>query len=206
MSLSAAVVAHPVRAHEATRLTNLLGAELFMDSHRLGEWPNHRRALAWAADQDATHTLIVEDDAVVPSDLIALCQQAITHRPDDLLGLYVGRLKPLRIAVANAVAAAEATQASWITHDWLLWGVAVIVPTATIPVLLEVCDQASTPYDTRLGRAWARTQGRPIQFPWPSLVDHADTPSVIERRGPRQVGRVAHRVGVPTWIGGTVPV
>lgn len=203
MSLHVAVVAHVARTEQAKRLADDLGAELFMDDGSLGEWANHRRALAWGAERDG-HLCVMQDDALPIPDFTRHAERAIAERPDDMLGLYVGK-GPLSVkSVEWAVHKADTAGAAWITYKRLGWGVAMIVPCHTIPALLDWCDDRDTPYDIRIGRAWQHTQGRPVHHCWPSLVDHRDEPSVIEGRNPRKPGRVAWRVGVPNWSGGTV--
>ena len=205
MALSVAVVAHVARTEQAKRLTDDLGAELFMDDGSLTEWPNHRRALEWGASQPG-HLCILQDDAVPIDDFLEHANRAATERPDDMIGLYVGRQRPYQTAVIRAVKTAEAERASWLSASGLWWGVATVLPTVTIPALLAACDAKTSMYDVRLGRTWAQTQRRPVLYTWPSLVDHDDGPSVIHGRTSRQPGRVAHRVGVPNWSARTVQV
>lgn len=200
-----AVVAHPDRLDAAKRLADDLDAELFVDTDRLGAWGNHERALRWAAGQPASHALIVQDDAVPVPDFRDHAAQAIAHRPEGLIGFYVGRTRPRAEQVARAVHAAEQVHASWLSADTLLWGVATAVPTADIPRLLAYVRHARYPYDLRLG-LWYRDHGIPVHYTWPSLVEHADGPSVIPRR-PRPLPRTAWRVGVPSrWDGPTVRI
>lgn len=205
MSLAAAVVAHPDRLDAAEHLADDLDAELFVDTDRLGEWLNHVRALRWAAEQDASHALIVQDDALPIPDFRHHAEKAIAHRPTGLVGFYVGRTCPRAEPVKRAVRTAEKVRASWLCADTLLWGVATAVPTADIPELLAYVQHYQAPYDLRLGR-WYRDRGVPVHYTWPSLVEHADGPSLLTRhRHPRQ--RIAWRVGVPTrWDGPTVRI
>jgi hypothetical protein len=190
------VVAHHARLEQATALAETLDAEMFVDDGSLGEWDNHERAIRWAAEH-GTHAVVVQDDALPIPEFRQCVEQAIEHRPDDMIGLYVGRLRPERERVEKAVAQADEVGASWLTHERLLWGVATIMPNEAVPALLEYRSHRA--YDLRLGRAWAAHTRRPVLYTWPSLVDHADQPSVITGRPAREDGRVAHRVGVPTW-------
>jgi hypothetical protein len=201
--LHVAVVAHHARTEQAKRLSEDLGAELFMDDGSRGEWPNHRRALVWGAARHG-HLCVLQDDAVPVEGFLHHASHAASERPTDMIGLYVGRQRPMRLATQQAVARAEATGASWLTSKGLRWGVATMMPTAAIPALLDACDTRESAYDIRLGRAWAQTQNRPVAYTWPSLVDHRDESSVIDGRRDRPGGRVAWRVGVPNWTGGTV--
>src|SRR5690606_30804238 len=141
----------PDRLDAAKRLADDLDAELFVDTDRLGAWGNHERALRWAAGQPASHALIVQDDAVPVPDFRDHAAQAIAHRPEGLIGFYVGRQRPRARLVEHAVHTADAVGASWLCADTLLWGVATAVPTGDIPRLLAYVRDARYPYDLRLG-------------------------------------------------------
>lgn len=198
-----AVVAHTKRLVQAQALASQIGAVTFLDDGTQGEWANHARALTWAAEH-GTHAVIVQDDALPIPEFSECVRQAIEHKPDDLIGLYVGRSRPLRERVEKAVAKADEIGASWLTCERLCWGVATIVPTHAIDALLTY--ETTAPYDRRLGMAWREHTGRDVVYTWPSLVDHADGESVIDGRAARLPGRVAHRVGVPSWADLSVAV
>ncbi|WP_343944918.1 hypothetical protein, partial [Pseudonocardia zijingensis] len=128
MSLAVAVVAHPARLAAAELLAATLGAHLVVDEHQQGEWPTHARALAWAAEQDASHALVVQDDAVPVPGLLEHVAAATDAHPDGPIGLYVGRTRPRPEQVARAVAQADEVGASWLEANTLLWGVATVLP------------------------------------------------------------------------------
>jgi hypothetical protein len=201
--IATAVVAHVKREAQAQALAARLGAQTFTDDGTLGEWLNHSRALAWAADH-GTHALVLQDDALPIPEFAECVRQAIEHKPEDMIGLYVGRQRPMRERVEKAVAKADEVGASWLTCERLCWGVATIIPTHAIAALLGYLSTA--PYDRRIGMAWREHTGRDVVFTWPSLVDHADGETVIKGRAQRVPGRVAHRVGVPSWADVSVAV
>ena len=205
MILSVAVVAHPARLGAAEKLAADLSAGLFVDEYGMGEWENHARALAWAAEGPSSHVLVVQDDAVPIPGFLRLAAEAVEQYPDGPIGFYVGRQRPIRRTVERAVRTAEQQGASWLEHRSLLWGVATSVPVADIPLFLEWARSSRLPYDERLGE-WYRRRGVPVRYTWPSLVDHADGPSVITGRAARAPGRVAWRVGEPKWGGPVVPI
>jgi hypothetical protein len=205
VSVAVAVVAHPDRLDDALALAGDLGAALVVDEHHQGEWPTHARALAWAAQQDASHALIVQDDAVPIPDLLDHVAAAIAAHPDGPIGLYVGRSRPRAEQVARAVHRADEVGASWLEANTLLWGVATVLPAADLPGLLAWGRRCHLPYDQRIG-CWYRQQRRPVRYTWPSLVDHADGPSLLTGRA-RTVPRVAWRTGVPdSWDGPVVRI
>jgi hypothetical protein len=80
--------------------------------------------------------------------------------------------------------------ASWIRQESAWWGVALAVRTAEVPAMLTYCDGVSFAYDTRIAHYFRRIRGQATLYPWPSLVDHRDGPS-LSGHGDR--GRRAHR-------------
>lgn len=199
MSLAIAVVGHTQRTQQAARLAQQLApAALFLDDGTLGEWANHERALLWGTTAPASHLLVIQDDAVPVDGFLTLANLAAAERPDDLIGLYVGKQRPRAAAVTQAVAQANRDGASWLTSSSLWWGVATIFPVELLAELLWYCQTSDKPYDRRIG-TWAKQTGRPVLYTWPSLVDHADQPTVIEGRPERTPGRTAHRVGAPSF-------
>lgn len=190
--MSVAIMAHPRRAAFVPELTTALDrdAEVVWDDGSNSRWGTGRRALL-AYDPDATHHLVIQDDAVIPRDLAAGAEAALKHTPGDVpLCLYVGRVRPYREMVTEYVRKAGAG-ASWLVMDRLNWGVAVVIPTIYIDDLVAWCDGGRIPnYDSRMS-AWFEAEGIPVWYPWPSLVDHRESPSLVPGRG--HAGRVAHR-------------
>lgn len=201
MSVQVMVVGHTLRYEAATELARQVNGGLSIDNGRLGTYGNHRRALLAGAESGASHVCILEDDAVPVDDFRTHIERVAEIRPNDLVGLYVGRSRPMPAFVADAVRRADEAGASWLHSLHLMWGVGYLVPTRAVPALIEKADaRVNTPQaDTRIGRAWSASQGRPIYYTWPSLVDHADGPSITDEHERRAPGRVAHRVGVPNW-------
>lgn len=194
ITIEPVVVAHPDRLHRAQRLGLEIGASKFaVDASGAGEWANHRDALLLGAHSGASHVLCIEDDAVPVPNLLEETRKAVEVRPNACISLYVGTGRPRQIGVRNAIRRAEALCLDWLSADSLCWGVAFIMPTSDISNMLEWAKGSRLPTDQRIG-AWYRSQQRPVFYTWPSLVDHADIPSVIKGR-PRPEKRVAHRVG-----------
>lgn len=205
MDLARIVVAHTSRIEQAQRLADRIGAHhVSVDDGTLGAWGNHRAALRYGIDLGASHVLTLEDDALPITTFPKASIEAIEQRPSQVLGLYVGRQRPYATQVTAAVEQAEGTNASWLTSRHLMWGVATIWP-ADIARDFLAWKHTSRMWDSQASR-WLRQHGHDVAYCWPSLVDHADTGSVIDRRAKRQPGRVAHRVGHPTWTGGEVRV
>lgn len=190
--VSAAIMAHPKRAGFVAELEGRLDREaaLVWDDGSNSRWGTGRRALL-SYDPEATHHLVVQDDAVVPRDLVAGLEQAIAHTSGDVpVCLYVGRVRPYRQLVDQYVARAG-SGASWLVMDQLCWGVAIAFPTKIIEDMVAWCDRQTIPnYDTRMSR-WLEGEGIATWYPWPSLVDHRESPSLVPGRG--HAGRVARR-------------
>lgn len=191
------IVTHPARIHWAEELAADTGGTIVLDTDGLGAGGNHRRALEVGIDTGADHLLVLEDDALPVPGLLGHVERAIEHRPNQILGLYVGNLYPRAHRVDQAVEEADRVGASWLTYTGLMWGVATVWPRLTAAMFLEH-DHSTHLWDIHV-RAWCQRNRHEVAYCWPSLVDHRDTDSVIERTVPKDRGRTARRVGVPTW-------
>lgn len=194
--ITTVVVAHPDRHEQAGELAVQLEAWISLDEDGLGASANHRRALAYGLASDADHILVLEDDALPVDGLLDHVGQAITERPSQIIGLYVGRQRPRAHLVETAVRKADDLGASWLTSNGLLWGVANVWPREIAKAWLAE-PEAGT-WDSH-ARRWCRLNRYDVAYTWPSLVDHQDGPSVVADRADRDPGRVAWRVGIPQW-------
>lgn len=206
ISITPVIVAHPARAKRAKALSQQLGlATIVEDDEGLGDWGNHTRALLWAAQQGTTHVLCVEDDAVPVPNLLAEASKAAAVRPTDCISLYVGTGRPRQLGVKKAIEAAERDGSTWLEADSLCWAVAFLIPSQDALRMLLWAQGRREPTDQRIG-AWYRSQGRPVRYVWPSLVDHADdetllpTPQRAVERRAWKVGTVDEYVGEPAVI------
>lgn len=158
-----------------------------------------------AVDNENTWCVVLQDDALPVPHFRMHAEDALGHAMRTAVSFYVGTGQPRALYVSRAVELADEAGASWLQSDEMLWGVGIAMPTIDIPPYLEWSRRMSDPYDRTIGQ-WFRRQGRPVQYTWPSLVDHADGPSILDQQGrpPRTVPRRAHRVGVPHWWGGPI--
>ncbi len=213
---------HHRRAAQARELADRVGGRLALDDGTYGELANHDRAWARALEADAQiwqHAratrwnldavrdrwcIVLEDDAVVPDDFAEQATRVLTGVADErdtLVSFYLGAERPTewQSRITRAVGVAEATGASWITSRWLLWGVAVALPSSAAARMLEqIPERKYRPYDERLG-AWARRARIPVRYTWPSLADHAEGPTLIHHADgqPRDAPRQAWATGTP---------
>lgn len=145
-----------------------------------------------AFDPDASHHLVIQDDVLPCSDLIAGVEKALAHVPVGCpASFYIGKVRPFGQAVAKAVAKAEG--ASWITMAGIYWGPAVVVPTSSIEEMAAWYrgkhGARISNYDRRMSR-WFEQRDLRCWYSWPSLVDHrGDTSLVRGRSGVRRAHR-----------------
>jgi hypothetical protein len=182
MNVITVITAHTSRAAAATRLALDTDGAVFMDDGTLGEPGNTRRALRWAETQDATHVLVLQDDALPVDGFLELARAAIAERPEHVISYYLGTGRPLQTYATELVAQADANGDRWIETTRFIWGVAWSVPTLQLPSLNEWLDaRRDTPTDTETGH-WSRFNRVPTTHTWPCLVDHADDGSLIHPR------------------------
>jgi hypothetical protein len=189
--VSVAIMAHPRRSGFIPELQAALDrpATVAWDDGSNSRWGTGRRALL-AYDPAASHHLVLQDDSVIPRDLVAGLEAALQHAPEDVpVCLYVGKVRPYREMVTEYVR--RARDASWLVMDRINWGVALVFPTSIIDELVAYCDTQTIPnYDSRMSK-WFEAKRIPVWYPFPSLVDHRESPSLVPGRG--HSGRVAHR-------------
>lgn len=192
VSVSTVVMAHPRRDAMVEELLGWLDrpAEVVWDAGDNNRWNTGRRA--WLAiDRTASHGLVIQDDAIPCRDLVAGVERALPHVPDDSpLCLYCGRARPYRELVQRLTSLAG--DASWLTMAQCHWGPGIVLPTKWIDDMVTWCDQRTdvANYDRRISR-WIQHRGLTVWYPWPSLVDHRISPSLVPGR--TAAGRHAHR-------------
>lgn len=200
MNVKVLVTAHTSRIEAAKKLCEQFDAAMFLDDGTLGEPGNTRAALRWAETQDASHIIILQDDAQPVDGFLELAAAAIAERPQHVISYYLGTGRPLQDRFAPLVAEADSTGARWIDFTRLVWGVAWSIPTSHLRSLNAWLDaRQSTPTDTETGH-WTRFNRIPVTHTWPSLADHADNGSLIHNRDePRKAWRLTTcSQGVPS--------
>jgi hypothetical protein len=201
VSIKIVIMAHPKRRARAESLREAVGGGVIVFDHGAGEWATGEAAWREGALWDASHVLVLQDDAEPAEGFVPALHRAVTSVPDSPISLYLGRVKPTRWAqnVSMAVGEAVATDAHWIRASHLLHGVGIVLPRKWITPMLDYCEMfPNVAYDQRIGQYLRRMRNKSTFYTWPSLVDHADVPSLVRHNDDHRIGtdgRVAYRVG-----------
>ncbi len=190
----------PERKAHAEALAAELDATITWDTKR-NEWHTGNRALA-AFDKDATHHLVIQDDAIVVPNFRRHAAEAIAalpHNDKALVSFYLGKGAPhvAQPSIRAAIPLLDEHELTWVGGAPTT-GVALALPTADIPALRRFANspKVKDPYDERIWR-WYSLRQRPIMATWPSLVDHVDGETVAHAVDQLQGHRKAHRFAEP---------
>lgn len=182
-TLSAAIMAHPKREAQVEKLLEKLDRPVPVVWDQISSrWDTGRRSML-AYDPDCTHHAVLQDDVLIPHDLLAGIERMLRWVPfgHPVCG-YIGRLRPSRDKVKAVAQLAEHRKASFVTLSKIHWGPLIVVPTNIIPAMIERCDPIDIAnYDLRLSRYWEGEQIR-VYYTWPCITDHADGESLVPGR------------------------
>lgn len=148
-----------------------------------------------------THRLIIQDDAIVPFNFHEALNVALTRLPQRSIAmLYVGNISQTNAKVRRAT---RRCSPSWLVFPDLYWGVGLVLPVEMLEPAAEAVNTITSHpnFDRRLG-VFARKQRIPIWCPWPSLVDHRDSPSLLGRAGGRHALNYAGDIAPLDWSKG----
>lgn len=209
-----AIVAHTKRAEQAHHLMETVGAAyMTIDNGTLGAERNHTKAWTWLRDNATDDWCIVlEDDAVPVTGFRHQLSEALQQAPTPtVVSLYMGRKRPPHWQQHLKEATEKATNnpdVSWITGTHLLHAVGIAIKTDLVADMLTHTATTRYPWDYRVA-AWALTRKHPIHYTWPSIVDHADQPTVTRHpdKMPRTPGRTAWMAAPrTTWTSTAIPL
>src|SRR5690606_3124941 len=155
--------AHPARRAEAEELRETLGRDVPLQfdpvevpsADPAQRWRNGRAS--WELHDPASEWCMgIPDDTVACEALFAGLPSALgVLDPGGLVCPYAGTGRPDQTNVRRAIRHAENKGHAWWSTRSLCWGVAIIVPTYTIPDMLKWCSHGSKArmnYDMRIGR------------------------------------------------------
>lgn len=210
VSLSASIMAHPVRSDAVEELQAALDRPVdavYDVKAQPSPDPRQRWATGKAAwesfDPNADWHIVIQDDALVCEDFLAGFEVALAEiGTEGLVSAYTGTGRPDQANVKRAIKDADKRGYNWL-HTWSLnWGVAFAVPTSTIPAMLEWSDRKAREtknYDMRIGQYYRDILGWRTWYTSPSLANHRDSESLV---GHGQGGnRVAHRALTGSALG-----
>lgn len=194
--LGVSVMAHPSRRGYVNLLMPRLDGDppVIWDRYH-DRWDTGRRALLAGSGTETTHWMVVQDDTVVPRDLIAGVARMLEHVPDGIpVDLYLGhgRTQPRRFRFGPLITRAKQRGVSFMEFEGPWWGQGIVVPTADIDEVVQFGDDHPEieNYDHKIANWYAR-RGVHCWYTMPSLVSHrTDGDSLVPgRRNTR--GRVA---------------
>jgi hypothetical protein len=184
------VMAHPKREARAVALAEQLGAGIVWDRGR-GLWDTARRA--WLEQDGEWHT-VIQDDAIPSEAFRENMDRILEHCYPHPVSWYFGTGKPPTSTPTEPLTVrAEQQGCSWIESGGPWWAVAVSVHSSLVEEMVAHCDTSKLKADDARYTAHFRRLGLTCLYTWPSLVDHADLPSIA---GPGQRGiRKAYKFG-----------
>ena len=139
-------------------------------------WRTYLACLS-ALDDDASHLLCIQDDAVPCLDFLPTVERAIAAKPAEILCLFVPGVNVLQRAVLDACNRGE----HWaeLPKQSFVPVVANVYPRETVEALLQF--EAQNPFNARRISddaniaEFVRRTGRRVLATVPSLVDHDDS-------------------------------
>lgn len=138
------------------------------------------------AHSGAYWTVVLEDDAVPVPFFRTQLAKALAVAPAGIVSLYLGRSRPpqWQKRIERATYGAIAQDANFILHNRLLHCVGVAIKSRLVAQMLETVSLNACrdlPIDEAI-TAWARAHRYGVAYTWPSLVDHADGPTLAYHR------------------------
>lgn len=180
LNLQVVIQSHPSRAELLPRLlVDLPGAQVVLDPApndvQKNPWRTYLACLA-ALQPDASHLLVIQDDALVCHDFLATVEKVIAARPDSPICLFVPGVGLLRNAILDACY--HGRHWAEIPRSAFVPVVAVIYPRGDVEALLAYVEaqpfaRGRTSDDANVAE-WAKRTRRTVWMTCPSLVDHPD--------------------------------
>lgn len=212
-SIGIGIVAHVKRYNAARTLRTEVGAQcVSWDYGCLGASANHLSVWRVLADLDTEWSIVLEDDALPVKDFRTEVAKALDVAPTPVVSLYLGTGSPKcwQTHITRGLAQAQRKGAHWLVCRNMLHAVGIAIRTPLVPNMIRGTQWRTAPIDERI-TAWSvKTLGtQHVSYPVPSLVDHADWPTLINHPdGQRRVAkRVAHQCGTrDKWNDRAIPI
>lgn len=177
--ISAVVMAHPRRAEAARALAERIAlpdVRIVLDPDPQGPPRPSRtsRAACAAIAPDATHLVLVQDDAVIREDFAEHVRELAAHRPDDPVSLFATWCSRTSFAGRLALhAGATLTEIC----DGYTPSVALLLPRKLALAVAET-EPDVRQADVAIGTVLVAHGARPL-LAVPTAADHAEGPSLI---------------------------
>lgn len=188
-SLSLTVLTVPERESQGRALARRLKAKVVVDEKRE---PTRAHAEAWyraveAADDGDSWVGVIEDDAVPAEGLTRPGLEAMLNvAPADVVSGYLGTGRPWD--AQSWIKAAVERDPHFVVSFQVLHHVALFMRARLAADAADYLFGSRFPCDEGL-TVWAQRKGVPVAYCYPSVFDHADEDSMIDR-GPDRVGEV----------------
>jgi hypothetical protein len=196
--ISGTIMAHPRRREWAEWLSGETGLPVVWDTTNT-VWDTAKAAWREAVrlNPDATHALVLQDDAIPCRDLLATLQVISAMYPLEPFCLTVidYRLHGARRDYEKTV---QSGYPFWYSNA-AVSAVGLMIPVRDVEPMIEFGDSFGTIHDDLKIRNFYKQQGRKLMFPIPSLLQHRnveENPSLV----PGNDGRWSDRSS-STFIG-----
>ncbi|WP_029925472.1 hypothetical protein [Nocardia otitidiscaviarum] len=201
--ISFAVVGHEARIVEAADLARTIGGLVSLDDGTLGAGANHVRAWELTTARPSEWCAVLEDDAQPVQGFTTQAEAALSVAPEPVVSFYLGRTRPVRWQdrISRGCVLADRQETHWLTTTHVLHAVAVAIHTDLRDDWLDWAHHSDLPPDERMS-AWCLVNSHRVAYTWPSLVDHADGPTLVRHKstGGTTAPRRAWRTGTRhTW-------
>ncbi len=200
MLIAVGIVAHESRIEHATKLaTNTNATIINIDDGTLGCTRNHWETWNKLTKHATNWSVVLEDDALPIPNFPHQLNNMLTHTPAPITGLYLGTSRPPQHQkwMTTAIRTAYKTGTCYTPPAPALFhGVGTAIRTNLIPDMLAHIKTTLLPIDEAIS-SWARARGHQIVYSVPSIIDHADIPTLVQHRDntPRTDQRRAHHTG-----------
>ncbi|WP_280473285.1 hypothetical protein [Nocardia asiatica] len=208
--ISYAVVAHTDRIVQATELAHSIGAVISLDDGSKGAGGNHLEAWRLTSGLETEWAAVLEDDALPVPGFTQQAEQALEAAPEPVVSFYLGRTRPVRWQerISRALIRIDDRDPHWLITTHVLHAVAVALHTDLCDDWLDFATDNTLPPDERM-TAWCIARGHKVGYAWPSLVDHADGPTLVKHSntGNTTSPRIAWRTGTrDAWTPASLPM